>query len=83
MYFIIAVRCRNSSCENVGTCLDAYSCSCEAGFTGNICETNKSIMCVIDVKCYSQYTGLFIRYLVLQHVKVSVVVLGHRISRHL
>ena len=68
MYVIIAVRCRNNSCENGGTCLDAYhtTCVCAAGFTGNICETSKYIMYMTNVKNNSQYTGLFISYLVLQ-----------------
>ena len=85
MYFIPAVHCRNNSCENGGTCLDAYStyCYCAAGFTGYSCETSKCIMCLVDVMCNSQYTGLFISDSVLQQVKVTVIVLGHRISFNL
>jgi hypothetical protein len=51
MYFIPAVHCRNNSCENGGTCLDAYStyCYCAAGFTGYSCETSKWIMCLVDI----------------------------------
>jgi len=82
MYFILAVRC---ACENGGTCLDAYHtiCVCATGFTGDNCETSKCIMCVTDVKYNSQCIGLFISYLVLQHIQVTVVVLDHRISHHL
>jgi hypothetical protein len=38
--------CSGAPCENGGTCTDdvnSYSCACAVGFTGNNCQTGKSV----------------------------------------
>ena len=35
-------ECESNPCENGGTCMnleDGYSCACEPGFTGTVCQT--------------------------------------------
>ena len=37
-------ECASQPCGHAGTCIDlinAYNCSCVAGFTGSNCETGK------------------------------------------
>ena len=39
-------NCANRTCQNGGSCTDginSYSCNCVAGFTGNHCETGKTL----------------------------------------
>ena len=42
--------CVNRTCHNGGSCIDginSYSCNCVAGFTGNHCETGKTLIITI------------------------------------
>ena len=39
-------ECGSNPCQNGGTCMDgvnSYTCSCAAGYTGQHCETGRSI----------------------------------------
>ncbi len=38
--------CVNQTCSNGGSCVDginSFSCNCLAGFTGDLCETGKTV----------------------------------------
>jgi hypothetical protein len=39
-------ECSSNPCQHEGTCTDyvnAFQCSCKAGYKGNVCQTSKSI----------------------------------------
>lgn len=43
-------ECSSSPCNNSGTCKDlvnGFSCSCMAGFTGDLCQTGTRVELVI------------------------------------
>ena len=49
-------ECKSSPCENEGTCLNErgnYTCTCNAGFTGFLCEKGN----VAELKRYSKYVA--------------------------
>ena len=47
----LPAKCASNPCKNGGTCtntVDAYSCTCKAGFTGIFCDTGRWFY----VRCY-------------------------------
>ena len=55
--FVVTDFCESNPCQNEGSCvkkIGAYTCNCEAGCTGDNCETGKfeyHVTCNIDACC--------------------------------
>lgn len=72
--FVDINECSSSPCGNHGTCTDTvngYRCTCTAGFTGESCQTSKSIIhiyaCTFDqqvilyLSCLPSYEKMVLR----------------------
>ena len=46
-------ECDSEPCQNAGMCidsLDSFTCECEEGYTGSLCETGEMTVCLLSVE---------------------------------
>jgi len=63
LFYLKVDHCANVTCLNGGTCLDLevdFTCQCELGYTGQLCETGKSKLKKLE---QSTIYTLFISYI--------------------